>query len=57
MNELILWFEDRYDPDEIVDLLDISTSELIRKFHERAQEFKLADQDGGEEEDTLEERL
>lgn len=52
-----MWFEDRYDPDEVVDLLGITTSELVRKFYERAEEYKLADQDGGEEEDTLEERL
>ncbi len=57
MDELILWFEDRYDPDEVVDLLGITTSELVRKFYERAEDYKLAGQGYSEEEDTFEEGL
>ena len=52
MNELIQWYEDRYDPDELVDVLDISVADIVRKFYERAYEHKLLDQDGGEEEST-----
>jgi len=58
-NELIFWFEDRYDPDELVDLLGLTVEDIVRKFYERAEEFKLAEQNGceGEEEAALEERL
>ncbi len=57
MNEIIQWFEDRYDPDELVDLLEISTAELVRKFYDRAKDYKLDEQGGGEEEEAFEEGL
>ncbi len=58
MNELIQWYEDRYDPDELVDVLDISVSDLVRKFYERAYEHKLLEQNGaGEEEPSEQEGL
>ncbi len=41
MNELIEWFEDRFDPDEIPDVLDLTMEDLIRGFEDRAREYQL----------------
>ena len=40
MNDLIIWFENHYDPDEVVAVLGITTEELIRAFPERAEDYQ-----------------
>lgn len=53
MDELVNWFEDRYDPDELADVLGLTVEDIIRKFHERAEDYQLSCE--GEEEDTKQE--
>lgn len=38
MDDLIEWYENTYDPDEIVDILDLSVEDLVRAFLTKAEE-------------------
>lgn len=40
--ELLYWFEDRFDPDELVDELNITVEDLVSNFYERAKDYKLS---------------
>jgi len=39
MDDLIIWFENHYDPDEVVAILGITTEELIHAFPNRAEAY------------------
>lgn len=48
---MIEWFEDNYDPDELVDVLGITVEEIVNAFQEKAERhYELSRE--GEEEDT-----
>ena len=55
MNELIEWFEDRYDPDTLVDVLGLTTEDIVRAFEDKAREYQLSSE--SEEEAAFEEGL
>lgn len=46
---LVDWFEDRLDPDEMVDVLGISVEELVHAFKERASEYRKSVEEEAEE--------
>jgi len=53
MDELLEWFGDKHDADEVVDILGITVEELVYAFPERAREYKLYCESS--EEEALEE--
>lgn len=48
---IVEWYQDRYDPDEVVDLLGITVEELVNAFEEKAHDFYDEYNDEEEEED------